>query len=110
MTAGGSDHDKSGKRSSSRIGRKFTAIMVASSVYGFQTDLDQICGVLQGYGYTVWSNHLGTIATHPGRSNLDNCLEAVRQCDVFLGIIRPFYLDSATLTSLVVVSRRQKTR
>ena len=66
-------------------------LMVASSVYGFETDLDQICGVLQGYGYTVLNSRLGTIATHPNKSNLDNCLDAARQCDVFLGIVRPFY-------------------
>lgn len=66
-------------------------LMVASSVYGFETDLDQISGVLQGYGYTVLNSHLGTIPTHPNKSNLDNCLDAVRQCDVFLGIVRPFY-------------------
>lgn len=66
-------------------------IMVASSVYGYETELDQICAVLGGYGYLVWNSHIGTIRNHPGRSNLDDCLEAVRQCDVFLGIIRPFY-------------------
>lgn len=65
--------------------------MVASSVYGFETDLDQICGVLQGYEYTVLNSRMGTIPTHPNKSNLENCLDAVRQCDVFLGIVRPFY-------------------
>ncbi|MGH7136478.1 MAG: DUF4062 domain-containing protein, partial [Pirellulales bacterium] len=66
-------------------------IMVASSVYGFETDLNQLCGVLTGYGYEVWNSHLGTIKNHPGKSNLENGLDAVRQCDVFLGIIRPIY-------------------
>lgn len=66
-------------------------LMVASSVYGFESDLDQICGVLQAYGYTVLNSRLGTIPTHPNKSNLENCLDAVRQCDVFLGIVRPFY-------------------
>jgi hypothetical protein len=66
-------------------------LMVASSVYGFETDLDQICGVLQGFGYLVLNSRLGTIPTHPNKSNLENCLDAVRQCDVFLGIVRPFY-------------------
>jgi hypothetical protein len=65
--------------------------MVASSVYGFETDLNQLCGVLDGFGYEVWNSHLGTIQNHPGKSNLENCLQAVRQCDVFLGIIRPIY-------------------
>jgi Domain of unknown function (DUF4062) len=66
-------------------------IMVASSVYGFEDDLIQICGALDVYGYLVRNSHLGTIRTHPGKSNLENCLEAVRECDLFLGIIRPFY-------------------
>lgn len=66
-------------------------LMVASSVYGFETELDQICAVLSTYGYSVWNSHLGTIPTHPGKSNLENCLEAVRRCDMFLGIIRPLY-------------------
>lgn len=66
-------------------------LMVASSVYGFETDLDQICGVLDTYGYVIRNSHLGTIRNHPGKSNRENCLEAVRECDVFLGIIRPFY-------------------
>ncbi len=66
-------------------------VMVASSVYGFETDLDQICGVLQAYGYSVLNSRLGTIPPHPNRSNLENCLDAVRLCNVFLGIVRPFY-------------------
>ncbi len=66
-------------------------IMVASSVYGFQTELEQLCAMLDAYGYTVWNSHLGTIQAHPGKSNLDICLDAVRQCDLFLGIIRPVY-------------------
>lgn len=66
-------------------------IMVASSVYGFETELNQLCAVLAGYGYDVWNSHLGTIPNHPAKSNLENCLDAVRQCHAFLGIIRPIY-------------------
>ncbi len=66
-------------------------LMIASSVYGFETDLDQICGILDGYGYLVMNSRQGTIPAHPNKSNLENCLEAVRDCDAFLGIIRPFY-------------------
>jgi hypothetical protein len=65
--------------------------MVASTVYNFGDQLTQICGVLTGFGYQVWNSHLGTIPVHPGLSNLDNCITAVRNCDVFLGIIRPSY-------------------
>lgn len=66
-------------------------IMVASSVYGFQAELEQICAVLRTYSYEVWNSHQGTIKVHPGKSNLENCLRAVEECDCFLGIIRPFY-------------------
>lgn len=66
-------------------------LMVASTVYGFETDLEVICGVLSGYGYEVWNSHMRTLPVHPGKSNLKNCVAAVKECDLFLGIIRPFY-------------------
>jgi hypothetical protein len=66
-------------------------IMVASSIYGFEDQLDQICATLAGYGYEVLSSYLKTIPVDPNRSNLENCLNAVGLCDVFLGIIRPQY-------------------
>lgn len=66
-------------------------VMVASTVHGFETELDQICATLSGYGYQVLSSHLGTVPVNPLHSNQENCLNAVRACDAFLGIIRPFY-------------------
>jgi len=66
-------------------------IFVASTVYGFQDQLEQVCGVLSGFGYDVHNSHLGTVPVDPARSNRDNCLISVASCDLFLGIIRPFY-------------------
>ena len=66
-------------------------LMVASTVYHFEDQLDQICAVLAGYGYTVWNSKQGTFPTDPRLSNLENCTAAARACDLFLGIIRPFY-------------------
>ena len=66
-------------------------LLLASTVYGFETELNQIAAMLRAYGYEVWNSHLGTIRAHPGKSNLENCLIAVQECDLFLGIIRPFY-------------------
>lgn len=66
-------------------------LMVASTVYHFEDQLRQICAVLNGFGYEVWNSHIGTIPVNPELSNLDNCVAAARDCDVFLGIIRPFY-------------------
>jgi len=66
-------------------------IMVASTVHHFEDQLKKICAVLSGFGYEVWNSHIGTIPVYPGHSNLDNCIAAVRSCDVFLGIVRPYY-------------------
>lgn len=63
-------------------------IMVSSSVYGFENELNQICVLLQEMGYEVWNSHLGTIKVNHELSNMGNCLKAVEECDLFLGIIR----------------------
>lgn len=65
--------------------------MVASTVYGFEDHISTICAELTTLKYDVLNSHIGTIKVHPRKSNLDNCLEAVRECDAFLGIIRPYY-------------------
>lgn len=69
--------------------------MVASSVYGIEALLDQVYATLTGLGYEVWMSHKGTIPIDPARSNFDNCLDAVQQCDLFLGIITGRYGSSA---------------
>lgn len=66
-------------------------LMVASTIYYFEDQIVQICGVLSGFGYEVWNSHIGTIPLHAGRSNQQICVDAARNCDVFLGFIRPFY-------------------
>ena len=65
-------------------------IMVSSSVYGFENELEQIIAALRSYRYYVMNSHVGTIKVDPSLSNLENCLRAVEECDLFLGIIRPF--------------------
>ena len=65
-------------------------VFVASTVYNFEDQLQQICGVLTGFGFEVWNSHLGTVPINPACSNRDNCIAAVGDCDLFLGIIRPF--------------------
>lgn len=66
-------------------------IMVASTIHGFEDQLEQICSTLQGYGYKVWNSHIKTIPVHPGLSNQENCLRAVEACDLIFGIVRPQY-------------------
>lgn len=66
-------------------------IMVGSTVYGFEDQLSQIVAQLNTLNYEVLNSHHGTIKVNPKLSNLDNCLRAVEDCDLFLGIIRPYY-------------------
>lgn len=65
--------------------------MVGSTVYGFEDQLSQIVAQLNTLGYEVLNSHHGSIKANPHLSNLDNCLRAVAECDLFLGIIRPYY-------------------
>lgn len=66
-------------------------VMVASTVYNFEDQISQVCAVLKGYGYEVWNSHIGTIPQNPAKSNKDICIDAATNCDLFLGIVRPFY-------------------
>jgi hypothetical protein len=72
-------------------------LMVSSTVYGQESFLDQVYGILKGYGYDVLMSHKGTIPVKPHQKPLDACLEAVDNCDLFLGIITGRY-GSATIT------------
>jgi len=66
-------------------------IMVSSTVYGIEDLLEQVFGILNGAGFTVWMSHKGTIPVDPQKSNFDNCLAAVQACDLFLGILTTRY-------------------
>jgi hypothetical protein len=71
-------------------------IMVGSTVYGFENELYQIVALLYSMGYEVLNSHVGTIKVNPNLSNLENCLNAVDECDIFLGIIRTNRKDYRT--------------
>ena len=71
--------------------QKKIKIMVGSTVYGFEDQLSQIVAQLTMLGYDVLNSHHGSIKVNPKLSNLDNCLAAVEECDLFLGIIRGYY-------------------
>ena len=54
-------------------------IMVASTIYGFSDQIEQICATIDSYdGYEVWNSHLKTIPVNPDLSNAENCLNAVQ--------------------------------
>lgn len=66
-------------------------VLVASTVYGFEDQLAAIYTQLDSYGYNVLNSHMGTVYAGSENSNLENCMDAVDECDAFLGIIRPYY-------------------
>lgn len=66
-------------------------IMVSSTVDGMKDLLEQIFGILNGAGFTVWMSHKGTVPVDSRKSNFENCLDAVANCDLFLGILTTRY-------------------
>ena len=71
-------------------GKKRT-IMVSSTVYGIEELLERIYAILTVYGYEVWMSHKGTVPVFSKRSAFENCIHAVENCDLFMGIITPSY-------------------
>jgi hypothetical protein len=71
-------------------------IMVASTVYQNRDLLLQICGILNTYGYHVINSEYGTLHPPLGMNNIDACIAAVAECDIFFGIINPMYSTGIT--------------
>jgi hypothetical protein len=80
-------------------------VMVSSSVRHKEPILDQVYGVLDGFGYKVWMSYRGTVPIIPGKSTFDSCLIAVQRCDLFFGIITPHYGSGAVLGDLAITHR-----
>ena len=70
--------------------RKLT-VLVSSTVYGIEELLDRVYTLLTSYGYEVWMSHKGTVPVRSDRTAFENCLAAVDECNLFLGIITPYY-------------------
>lgn len=66
-------------------------IMIASSVFGFEDQVERICGLFEQMGYQPINSHYKTMPVDPSKSNLENCLISVENCDIFFGVLRPFY-------------------
>lgn len=74
-------------------------IMVSSTVYGSQDILEQVAAILrQQFGYDVIMSKEGSV--YVPVEHTDNpegaCLQAVNDCDLFLGIIFPRYGSGIT--------------
>jgi hypothetical protein len=68
-----------------------TKMMLASTVYGFEDQLSKIIEELKQNEFKVLSSFYGSIRVNPKLSNLNNCIQAVRDTQWFLGLVRPYY-------------------
>ncbi len=66
-------------------------ILVSSTVYGIEELLDRVYTLLTSYGYDVWMSHKGTMPVRSDRTAFENCISAVDECHLFLGIITQHY-------------------
>ncbi len=75
------------------MGKDRLTIMVSSTVYGIEELLERIYTLLTGpgFGYEVWMSHKGTMPIFSTKSAFENCIHAVEECDLFLGLITPHY-------------------
>ena len=74
-----------------RVKKRKLRLMVSSTVYGIEPILDQIHAILENFGYEVWMSHAGTLPVDPGVSAFESCINAVRECDIFMGMITNHY-------------------
>lgn len=70
---------------------KKLTVMVSSTVFGVEEVLETAYDLLTNFGYEVWMSHKGTLPVFSNRTAFENCLEGVRNCDIFLGIIGTSY-------------------
>ena len=66
-------------------------VMVSSTVYGAEELLGQVYSLLKAFKFEVWMSHKGTVPVVSNKTAFENCLDAVEQCDLFLGMITPWY-------------------
>jgi len=73
--------------------QKKPILMISSAVYGFEELLDRLYTELAGpdFDYEVWMSHKGTMPVYPSLTALESCHRAVKECDLFLGLILPRY-------------------
>ncbi len=82
-------------------------ILVSSAVYGYEDMLESIYALLDGFGYQVLMSHKGTVPVDPDQSAMDSCLQAVAQCDLFLGLILPWYGTGKETASSLSITHRE---
>ena len=62
--------------------RNHIKVFVASTVYNFEYQLEKIHELLDNYGYDVLMSHKGTVLLDSKESNLTNCLNGIKECEI----------------------------
>lgn len=81
-------------------------IMVSSTVYGIEELLNRIYGLLTSLGYEVWMSYKGTVPVNSNYTAFENCINAVKKCDLFLGIVTTSY-GSGKDTSDISITHKE---
>jgi hypothetical protein len=91
--------------------KKQLTIMVSSTVFGAESDLDQIAAILrQQFGYKVVMSKEGSVYVPVGFTPEQACLKAVHDCDLFFGIIFPRYGSGITHKEFLEANKINKPR
>jgi Domain of unknown function (DUF4062) len=85
-------------------------ILVSSVVYGYEDLLESIYALLETFGYDVVMSHKGTVPIDPDLSAMDNCLQSVETCDLFLGLILPSYGSGKETPDALSITHREALR
>jgi len=60
-------------------------IMVASTIYGFEDQLEQIYSLIDSFGhYHIMNSHIKTLPVYPHLSAQGTCLAVVDECDLYI--------------------------
>lgn len=82
-------------------------VMVSSTVYGIEELLDRVYAILTNFGYEVWMSHKGTVPVLPNKTAFENCLYAVKHCDLFLGVITTQYGSGKENTDALSITHQE---
>jgi len=69
--------------------KNYIKVFVSSTVYDFETQLTLVYAMLDSMGYDVYMSKKGTIPIDSTLNTFVNCVDSVKDCDVFLCFIRP---------------------
>ncbi|MBD3277804.1 MAG: DUF4062 domain-containing protein [Candidatus Aegiribacteria sp.] len=85
-------------------------ILVSSVVFGYEDLLESVYALLREFGYDVLMSHKGTVPVDPDISAMSSCLEAVRDCHLFLGIILPRYGSGREEKNAISITHKETLR